>query len=36
MKLKFKEKLELEFGNMNTKQTVQKVKTLTGCEPEPR
>lgn len=34
LKLKFKDKLEHEFGNMNTKQAFQMVKSLTGCEPE--
>lgn len=31
-KMKFKDKLESEFANMNTKQAFQKVKILTGCE----
>lgn len=29
-KLRYKEKLELEFSTMNTKQAFQKVRTLTG------
>lgn len=34
-KLKYKDKLEREFSNMNTKQAFQKVQTLTGCSPKP-
>jgi len=33
-KLKFKDKLEQEFGNMNTKQAFRRVKTLTGYQPK--
>ena len=33
-KLDYKNKLETEFSNMNTKQAFQKVKILTGCEPK--
>ncbi len=35
-KLRYKEKLELEFNTMNTRQAFQKVRTLTGLDPQPR
>ncbi len=35
-KLRYKEKLELEFSTMNTRQAFQKVRTLTGLDPQPR
>ncbi len=31
-KLKYKDRLENEFSNMNTKQAFQKVRSLAGCE----